>query len=90
MKGSILDVVKALHKLGTNAARFCEHLTDNLKILGYVSARADLNLFCKGMENHYEYVASCVDYILNWSRDLMRIMAKLKAVYTMKGIGIPK
>ena len=42
------------------------------------------------MRDHYEYVASYVDDILIWSKDPMRVMAKLKAVYTMKGVGIPE
>ena len=50
--------------------------------------RTDPNLFYKDMGDHYEYVASYVDNILIWSKDPMRVMAKLKAVYTMKGVGI--
>ena len=90
MEGRILIVVKALYGLRTSAARFHEHLTDNLKKFGYVPSKADPNLFYKDMGDHYEYIASYVDDISIWSRDPMRVMARLKAVYTLKGVGIPE
>ena len=90
LEGQILIVVKALCGLRISAARFHEHLTDNLRKFGYKPSRADPNLFYKDIGDHYEYVASYVNDILIWFKDPMRIMAKLKAVYTMKGVGIPE
>ena len=58
MKGRVLIVVNALYGLRTSAARFHEHLTDNIKKFGYIPSKADPNLFYENMRNHYEYVAS--------------------------------
>ena len=64
LEGRVLIVVQALYGLRTSAARFHEHLTDNLRKFGYVPSKADPNLFYKDTGDHYEYIASYVDDIL--------------------------
>ena len=90
LEGRILIVVKPLYELRTSAASFHEHLTDSLRKFGCVPYKADPSLFYKDMGDHYEYIASYVDDILIWSKHTMKVMARLKAVYSMKGVGIPE
>ena len=90
LAGRVLIIVRSLYGLRTSAARFHEHLTDNLRKLGFHPSKADPNLFYKDMGDHYEYLASYVDDILVWSRDPMRTMDLLMAKYTMEGVGIPE
>ena len=90
LEGRILIVVKSLYGLRTSAARFHEHLSDNLRKMGYIPSRADPNLFYKDKGDHYEYLSSYVDDILVWSKDPMAVMDILKGLYTMKGVGIPE
>ena len=90
LEGKILIVVRSLYGLRTSAARFHEHLTDNLRQMGFAPSKADPNMFYRDKGDHYEYLASYVDDILIWSRDPMSVMEKLMAKYTMKGVGIPE
>ena len=90
LAGRILIIVRSLYGLRTSAARFHEHLTDNLRKMGYTPSKADPNMFYKDMGDHYEYLASYVDDILIWSKDPMHAMKRLMAIYTMKGVGIPE
>ena len=76
-------MAKALYGLRTSA-------TGNLRKFDYFPFKVDPNLFYKDMEDLYEYVASFVDDTLTWPKDPMKVMAKLKAVYSMKGINIPE
>jgi len=41
-------------------------------------------------EGHYEYIATFVDDVIVFSKDPMKIMAELKKVYVMKGVGKPQ
>ena len=90
LAGRVLITVRSLYGLRASAARFHEHLTVNLRKLGFHPSKADPNLFYKDMGDHYECLASYVDDILVWSRDPMRTMNLLMAKYTMKGVGIPE
>jgi len=90
LQGRILIVVRALYGLRTSAARFHEHLTANLRKLGFYPSKADPNMFYRDAGDHYEYLASYVDDILIWSREPMVFMEKLRQIYPLKGVGIPE
>ena len=47
LAGRVLIIVRSLHGLRTSATRFHEHLTDNLRKLGFHPSKADPNLFYK-------------------------------------------
>ena len=64
LAGRVLIIVRSLYGLRTSAARFHEHLTDNLWKLGFHPSKADPNLFYKDMGDHYEYLVSYVDDVL--------------------------
>jgi hypothetical protein len=40
--------------------------------------------------SHYEYLATYVDDILVWSKDLMVVINSLEKIYILKSIGIPE
>jgi hypothetical protein len=40
--------------------------------------------------SHYEYLATCVDEILIWSKDPMGIIKSLEKIYVLKSVGIPE
>ena len=88
MAGKVLIIVRSSYGLRISAARFHEHLTDNLRKLGFHPSKADPNLFYKETGDHYEYLVSYVNEISVWSRDPMRTMKLLMAKYTMKSVGI--
>jgi hypothetical protein len=73
--GKRMLIVGGLYGLRSSGARFREHL---FRVL---------NDNVDG--NHWEYLATYVDDILVFSKDPMAMINKLKAVYTLKGIGEP-
>jgi hypothetical protein len=40
--------------------------------------------------SHYEYLATYVDDILIWSKDLMAVIKSLEKTYMLKSVGIPE
>ena len=90
LEGQTLIIYKALYGLRTSAARFHEHLSEQLILLGFIQSKYDHDLWIKDKVDHYEYLATFVDDILVWSKDPMAIMSELKKVYVLKGVGIPE
>jgi hypothetical protein len=43
-----------------------------------------------GNSSHYEYLATYVDDILNWSKDPMAVIKSLEKTYMLKSVGIPE
>jgi hypothetical protein len=43
---------------------------------------------CSG--GHYEYIASYVDDVISFSRDLMKVIEEFKKEYPLKGVGEPE
>jgi hypothetical protein len=74
----------------TSAARFHEHLTESLLILGFLTTKHDPDLWMVDNSSHYEYLATYVDDILIWSKDPMAVIKALEKTYMMKSVGIPK
>jgi hypothetical protein len=87
--GRRLVIYKSLYGLKSSAARFHEHLSEKLKLLGFVPSKADPDLWMKKCGDHYEYVARYVDDVIAFSKDPMQIMKALEETYVMKGVGIP-
>jgi hypothetical protein len=54
--GKTLIVDKSLYGLRTSSARFHEHLSNKLKMMGYQPSRADTDLWMKDCGMHYEYM----------------------------------
>src|SRR5215210_2548824 len=81
---------KSLYGLKTSSARFHEHLSEKLKLMGYKPSKAYPDLWYKRMDEHYEYIARYVDDVISFSKDPISIMEELKKTYVMKAIGTPE
>jgi len=88
--GRRLVIYKSIYGLKSSAARFHEHLSERLKLLGFLPSKADPDLWIKNCGDHYEYVARYVDDVIAFSKDPMKIMKALEETYVMKGVGIPQ
>ena len=88
--GKALIVEKSLYGLKTSAARFHEHLSRTLRILGCYPSKADPDLWMKLVNDHYEYIARYVDDVISFSMDPMEVMKRLEETYVMKGVGVPE
>ena len=90
LAGKTLIIYKSIYGLRSSSARFHEHLSEYLRKLGYKPSKADSDFWIKDCGTHYEYIATYVDDVLVWSKDPLKIINKLKEVYTMKGVGVPE
>lgn len=88
--GKRLVIHKSLYGLKTSAACFHEHLSVELKKLGFLPSRADPDLWMKDCGTHYEYIARYVDDVIAFSKNPVAIMEELKKHYVMKGVGKPQ
>jgi hypothetical protein len=79
-----------LYGLRTSAAIFHEHLSEPLLRLGFKKAKHDPDLGMVDKSSHYEYLATYVDDILIWSKDLMEVIKSLEKTYMLKSVGIPE
>jgi hypothetical protein len=58
--------------------------------MGYKPSKADPDLWCKKVDNHYEYVARFVDDVISFSKDPRAMMRALEEHCVMKGVGKPQ
>jgi hypothetical protein len=90
LHGKNLMIDKSLNGLKTSAARFHEHLSESLLSLGFKKAKRDPDLLMVDKSSHYEYLATYVDEILIWSKDVMGVIKSLEKTYMLKSVGIPE
>jgi hypothetical protein len=88
LHGKNLMIDKSLYGLKTSAARFHDHLSESLLILGFKKTKHDLYLWMVDKSSHYEYLATYVDEILIWSRDPMAVIKALETTYTLMSVDI--
>jgi hypothetical protein len=53
-------------------------------------AKHDPDLWMVDKSSHFEYLSTCVDDILIWSKDPMAVIKSLEKTYMLKGVGIPE
>jgi hypothetical protein len=90
LHGKNLIIDKSVYGLKTSAARFHEHLSESLLRLGFKKTKHDPDLWMVDKSSHYEYLATYVDDILIWSKDLMAVIKSLEKTYMLKSVGIPE
>ena len=78
LAGRIMIIDKGLYGLKSSAARFHEHLSAKMRSMGFRPSKADHDLWLCPAGDHYEYVATCVDDTLVFSRDPMSIISEIK------------
>jgi hypothetical protein len=88
--GGILIIDKSLYGLKTSAARFHEHSSESLLRLGFKKTKHEPDFWMMDKSSHYEYLATYVDDILIWSKDLMAVRKSLEKTYMLKSVGIPE
>ena len=88
--GKRMIIDKSLYGLKTSSARFHKHLSEKIKLMGYLPSKAYPDLWYKKVDDHYEYIARYVDDIISFSKDPISIMNELKKTYVMKAIGAPE
>ena len=69
LEGKTFIVYKLFYGLRTSAARWREHLTKQLRELGFKPSKADSDLWIREMDDHYKMITTLVDDILCWSRN---------------------
>jgi hypothetical protein len=67
-----------LYGLKTSAARFHEYLGESFLRLGFKKTKHELDLCMVNKSLHYEYLDTCLDDILTWSKDLMAVIKSLE------------
>lgn len=77
-EGKRMIIDKSLYGLKTSSARFHEHLSEQLRKMGYVPSKAYPDLWMKKVDDHYDYIARYVDDVISFSRKSIRIMNELK------------
>jgi len=91
LEGKRLIIVKSLYGLRTSGARFHEHLSAKIRLMGYQPTKADPDLWMKRhVDGHYEYLARYVDDVISFSKDPLSVMKELEKCYVMKGVGKPQ
>jgi hypothetical protein len=90
LHGKNLLIDKSLYGLKTSDARFHEHLSESLLRLGFKKTKHDPNLWMVDKSSYYEYLATYLDDILNWSKDPMAVIKSLEKTYMLKSVGIPE
>ena len=90
IEGKRLIVYKSIYGLKSSGARFHEHLSSKLRLMGYQPSKADTDLWIKKVGDHYEYIARYVDDVISFSKNPLKIMKDLEQHYVMKGVGKPQ
>ena len=88
-KGKVVVIVRALYGLKSSGARFREHMANTLWTMGFVSTKADPDVWirkgCKpNGDKIYEYVLCYVDDILFGGLDSKLFMKTLSDTYKLK------
>src|SRR5210317_361515 len=88
--GKRMIVEGGCYGLKTSAARFHESQTEKLRAMGVRPSKADVDLWMKPQEDHYEYIATYVDDIMVFSRNPMPIIKRIRKAFDLKGVGTPE
>jgi Reverse transcriptase (RNA-dependent DNA polymerase) len=88
-EGKVVVIIRALYGLKSSGARFREHMVNTLRNLGFVSTKADPDVWirkaCKpNGDKLYEYVLCYVDDILCGGLDAKTFMKRLSDTYKLK------
>jgi hypothetical protein len=90
LHGKNLIIDKSLYELKTSAAIFHEHLSESLLRLGFNKTKHDRDSWIGGQVAHYGYLATYIDDILIWSKDLKAVIKSLEKTYMLNCVGIPE
>ncbi|KAI2492438.1 Reverse transcriptase (RNA-dependent DNA polymerase) [Fragilaria crotonensis] len=89
LRGRPAKIVRALYGMKSSGARFRDHLAASLRDMGYVSCKADPDVWMKAATKadgtkFYSYVLAYVDDILCLDTNPKNVMDALSKVYKLK------
>jgi hypothetical protein len=89
LEGHVLIINKALYGLRSSGLRWHERFADTLRDLGFISSKADPDVWMREDTGVYEYIAVYVDDIAVAAHDPEGIINQLKEryKYKLKGVG---
>jgi hypothetical protein len=89
--GHLLVINRALHGLRTSGASWHDRFDDTLRDIGFLTCKADLDVWLRNCDTHYEYVCVYVDDIMVLSGNPVDFVDSLKEKYNykLKGDGDP-
>ena len=90
LMGKLMVIDKSLYGLRSSSARFHEHFSEKLRIMGYFPTKADPDLWMKDCGSHYEYIARYIDDVLAFGKDPLATIKEIQRDYILKGIGHPE
>ena len=73
-EGHLMKVYKALYGLKSSSARWHERCADILRDMGFVSSKADPDIWMRDKGDHYEYIGVYVDDLAIASREPQKII----------------
>src|SRR5210317_322426 len=76
--GKRMIVEGGCYGLKTSAARFHDRQAEELRVMGFRPSKADLDLWMKPQEDHYEYIATYVDNSMVVSQKSMPIIEGIR------------
>jgi hypothetical protein len=85
--GQPLITERGLYRLRSSSARFHEHLSAKIQLMGYRPPKADPDFWMKKVDDHWEYLATYVDDILSFAKDAEAVIEVLHQEYVLKGVG---
>ena len=93
--GSIMIVRKALYGLQGSGAAFRVHLVEKLHDIGFISTRADPDVWCRPAVKpdgfkYYEYILCYVDNLLAISHDAQLVLKSVQDTFKFKDDKIDK
>ena len=91
LEGKTLIVVKSLYGLKSSAERWRAHFADTLRSMGFVSSRADSDVWlrCREDETGYDYICTHVDDFTIFAKEPWPYMRKLQSLYVIRDVVPP-
>jgi len=90
LEGLIMICIKSLYGLKSSMSRWREALADKLILIGFTPSKADPDLWIRDAGTHYEYIAVYSDDVLVFSKNPLKILRGLEALFPLKGVGEPE
>ena len=89
LSGHILVIHKAIYGLRSSGLCYRERFADTLREMGFISSRADPDVWMRKQSGYYEYIAVYVDDLAIASKDPKAIVNSLTHdhKYKLKGVG---
>jgi Reverse transcriptase (RNA-dependent DNA polymerase) len=92
LQGKTMLIVKSLYGLQSLAERWRAHFASTLQSMGFVSLRADQDVWIRKRDDNsgYDYICTHVDDFSIFAKDPDAYMSVIKDLYVVRDIGPPK